>query len=150
MLIAKDGLRFVGQKTPFVKVFLQQARSLRPERADSFFAAFAEEGHAVRWREAKVACLQGNDLLHARSGVEHQRQQHVVPAPGRRGSVDESENGAQFLGVEVFDDSAGGSLERDAQDALRMIEVFGVLVAQISAPAVGCRSVVSSPGAMAA
>lgn len=150
MLISEQRLRLVRLQAAFVEVPSEQSRGLRPERADAFLAAFAEECDAGRWGEPDIGCLERDDFLHARSGVEHQRQQQVISAPRCAGLVNELQSGAQLVSFEIFDDAVGASLEGDAQDALSLLDVLGVLAAQILKEAVnsGQAHVASGRGVM--
>jgi hypothetical protein len=96
-----------------ILVYPQHLGCLRPQRAVTFFAAFAEQSELIRPRELQVVCPEVDHLLDAGPSIEHRGQQRVVPAPVRGGPVDPSEHCFDLRAIEVFDDALVCPFEGD-------------------------------------
>ena len=115
---------------------LQELRRLRPNRAGSFFATFPSEEHAARRTQAEIGNLQPNNLADPCAGVEHQTQERQISATVGRIRVHGLEHGLDFVKVQMLDFTAAGAFERDAQNALSLLQMFRMLCAQIAKEAV--------------
>jgi hypothetical protein len=75
--------------------------------------------HLKRLGQLEIASAQVRDLLHAAAGVEHRRQQSVVAASQRCGSIDCFENRITLLVFQVINGPLSCALEGNAQNTLR-------------------------------
>src|SRR5579872_2179496 len=105
---------------------------LRPQRTEAFFPAFAEEPDLKRSYQLQIASPQIDDLLHARSCVEHGGQKDVVAAAISTGAADSSKDSFDFSAFEIFDNALTGAFEGDAQNALNPVEVFGMIRSHVA------------------
>ena len=105
---------------------------LRPQRAEAFFPAFAEEPDLKRPYQLQIPRPQVNDLLHARSCVEHGRQQGVVATAIPTCSADSRKNRFDFITFKVFDDALASAFEGNAQNALNPVELFWVIGSHVA------------------
>jgi hypothetical protein len=110
----------------------QHLGCLRPQRAVTFFAAFAEQSELIWPRELKVVCPDVDHLLDAGASIEHRGQQRVVPTPIRGGPVDLSEHCFDLRAIEVFDDALVRPFEGDAEHALSPLHVIGMVRSHIT------------------
>jgi len=100
---------------------------LRPQRAEAFLPAFAEEPD-LKWSyQLQIADLQVDDLLHPRPCIEHGCQQGVVAAAMPTGGIDSGKNHIDLGAIKVLDHALTSALEGYAQNALNPVEVVGVI-----------------------
>jgi len=110
------------------QVGLEGLDGLSPQRAGSFFTAFAEDPHQMGTAEADVVDIQAHQFLRAHSRVIEQPEQAVVTAPQRRPAVDLREDLQHFLPFQVFRHVLGVAFERDCENRLAVGQIawFGL------------------------
>ena len=84
----------------------------------------------------QVAGVETNDFADAPAGVEQQTQQDQIPASAGRRAVDSTQNCLDFVGFQRLNGAADCALEGQAQYALSLFEVLGVLRTQVAKEAV--------------
>jgi hypothetical protein len=67
-----------------------------------------------------------DDLLHAGAGVEEGEEKGVVSPPIRRRAIGRVEDGADLIGLEVFDGALACPLEGQSEQPLAELEVLWV------------------------
>ena len=100
---------------------------LWPQRTEAFFPACAEEPDLKGSYQLQIASPQIDDLLHARSGVEHGCQKGVVAATIASCSVDSRKDHFDFSAFEVFDNALTSAFEGNAQNALNPVKLLGMV-----------------------
>jgi hypothetical protein len=105
---------------------LQEVCGFGPERAGPFFLAFPAEQHTARSRQAEIDSLQTNDFADAGAGVKHQTQERevstVIPVVNFR----RFQHRLDFIKVEMFNLAGASALERNAENALGLLQVFAL------------------------
>ena len=104
----------------------QHCRGLRPEWTVSFFFSFAKESHLKRPAQLKVPNPQIDDFLDTPAGVEHRRQESIVPNALRCCSVDGFQNRIDLFVFQVVDSSVRRAFEWNRDRPLRKIKLLGV------------------------
>jgi len=99
---------------------------LRPKRTVALLSPFAEQSRLKRLGQLQVAGTQIGDLLHAGPSVEHRGQQSIVAASLWSSPVDRLQNGIDLFVLQVVDGSLLCALERDADDSLSQVQMFGI------------------------
>ena len=100
----------------------QHCRGLRPKWTVPFFFPFAEESHLKRPAQLKVSNPQIDDFLDTPAGVEHRRQESVVPNALRCRSVDGFQNRIDLFVFQVVDSPVRRAFERNCDRPLREIK----------------------------
>jgi hypothetical protein len=106
---------------------LQDSRCFRPNRAGSFFSTFSTKEHATRGGQPQIGDLQSDDLAHARTRVEHQTQERDISAAVGCIRLYRFYDRLNLVKIQMLDLATDSAFERDTENALRLLQVFGML-----------------------
>jgi hypothetical protein len=82
--------------------------------------------------QAQIGDLQPNNLADPSAGVEHQAQERDIARPVGRVDVHGLDHGLDFVKIQVLDLAIASAFERDAENALSLLQVLRMLPAQIA------------------
>jgi hypothetical protein len=119
-----------------VAMIAQEMGGLGPQPTEAFLPAFAKEPDLKRSYQLQIAGTQIDDLLDARSSVENGCQKGVVSTAIPTGSVDTRKGSFDFSVFEIFDNALTGAFEGDAQNALNLIQMFGMIRSHVATKSV--------------
>jgi hypothetical protein len=105
----------------------QHLRGLRPQRTEPLLPAFTKQPELIRRRQLKITGPQIDYLLNAGARIEHGGQQDIVPPAGLIRPVDPGKNRLDLCPFEIFDRTLTAAFEGHAQNALRPLELVGML-----------------------